>query len=197
MQTSVARLLVLLVVSCVSASAQVAEVTAAWKRSTFSDGKLGQVGLIPREFSLQDGSGFNLLFSINGRSLFGHELSYGYESDPLRLGDSEQGSVQAHKFSYDFVVHATKPGARVRPFALAGAGFARFIPPGEAAIQARNLTKFGGNFGGGLKLRLHRHFGLRLEVRDIVAGKPNFFDLNGVDGTVHNVEYSVGFSWLP
>lgn len=197
MQTYVARVLLLLAVSCAAGSAQVAEVTAAWKRSTFSDGKLGQVGLIPREFNLQDGSGFNLLLSINGRSLFGHELSYGYERDPLQLGDSNQGLVQAHKFFYDFVAHATKPGARARPFVLAGAGFTRFVPPDEAAIQARDLTKFGVNFGGGVKFRLHDHVGVRFDVRDIVAGKPNFFDLNGVDGTVHNLEYSIGLTWIP
>ena len=192
----VARVCLLSIACCVLGSAQVAELTVAAKRSTVSDGYVGQAGLIPRRFNLEDGSGANLIFSMNGRSYFGHELTYGYERDQLTLGDSDQGNVQAHKFYYDFVVHAMKRDSRIRPFFLAGLGFSSFVPPSEAAIQASNITKFGANFGGGLKLRLLDHVGVRLDVRGLVAGKPNFFDQSGIEGNLHNVEYSVGLSWL-
>jgi hypothetical protein len=174
----------------------VAEVTVAWKRSNLGDVNLGQAGLIPRNFTLKDGSGANVNFSVNGRSWFGHELTYGYERDALKLGDSDQGNVQVHKFYYDFVAHLLKRGNTVRPFVLAGLGFSSYVPPSEAAIQARTLTKFGANFGGGIKIRLHDRVGVRFDVRDLVTQKPNFFEQTNVDGKLHNVEFAAGLSLL-
>lgn len=196
MLVSVSRLFLLSIAFCIAASAQVAEVTVAWKRSNFDGVNLGQAGLIPRSFVLEDGSGANLYMSINGRSWFGHELTYGYERDALKLGDSDQGNVQVHKFYYDFVAHALKRDSRVRPFVLAGVGFSSYVPPSEAAIQARTLTKFGVNFGGGLKVRLHDHVGVRFDVRDLVTQEPNFFEQTSVQGKLHNVEFAAGLSLL-
>ncbi len=176
--------------------AQNAEVTAAFKQSTFSTGDLGQVGLIPQRFDLQNGTGVNLHFSLNGRSYFGHELTYGYERDTLKLGEADQGSVQVHKFYYDFVAHLSRRGARARPFVLAGAGLASYLPPAEAAIRAANLTRFGLNFGGGLKVRIADHLGVRFDIRDHFVEKPDFFDLAEVTGRLHNIEYAVGLSLL-
>lgn len=196
MLLSFVRVLLLSAVFCIAGAAQVTEVTVAWKRSDFSNVELGQAGLIPRTFTLDEGSGANVHFSVNGRSWFGHELTYGYERDPLKLGDSDQGNVQVHKFYYDFVAHLLKRDSRVRPFVLAGAGFSSYVPPSEAAIQSRTLTKFGGNFGAGLKLRLLDRLGVRFDVRDYLAEKPNFFEQTGVEGSVHNVEFAAGVSLL-
>lgn len=190
------RLLIFFTAFGVAGLAQVAEVGGAWKRSSFSNVKLGQAGLIPRDFTLDDGSGANVYFSINGRSWFGHELTYGYERARLNLGDTDQGNVQVHKFYYDFVAHLLKRGSVVRPFVLAGVGFSSYVPPSEAAIQSRTLTKFGANFGGGLKVRLHDRLGLRFDVRDLVTHKPNFFEQIGIEGKLHNVEFAAGVSLL-
>jgi hypothetical protein len=178
------------------AAAQVAEVGLSYKCSTFSPRELGEVGLIPQDFTIRNGKGVNLYFSMNGRSFLGHELTYGYERDELKLGQIDQGKIQVHKFHYHFVFHLLRRGARVRPFALAGLGFSTFVPPDTAAIQAGSLTKFGASYGGGLKVRIAGPLGVRFDIRDHLMGKPNLFDLAAVTGNLHNVEYSGGFSLL-
>ncbi|HSD66007.1 MAG TPA: outer membrane beta-barrel protein [Vicinamibacteria bacterium] len=53
-------------------------------------------------------------------------------------------------------------GARLRPYIGAGLGITRLLPE-PAALQ--DETRFSASFGAGIKVRLARHLGLRLEAR--------------------------------
>jgi hypothetical protein len=63
-----------------------------------------------------------------------------------------------------------------------------FTYPGYSAFS-RGDTKFGYNYGAGIKFLLTDKYGLRFDVRDHVTGKP-FFD--NLEGRLHNVETSRG-----
>jgi hypothetical protein len=52
--------------------------------------------------------------------------------------------------------------ARVRPYVGAGLGVTRLLP-GPASLQ--DETRFSASFAGGVKVRLARHLGLRVEAR--------------------------------
>jgi hypothetical protein len=55
-------------------------------------------------------------------------------------------------------------------------------------------NKFGYNYGAGLKFRINDSYGIRIDARDYVTGKP--FDLPNNSGRLHNLELSAGFSLL-
>ena len=56
------------------------------------------------------------------------------------------------------------------------------------------MTKIGFNYGGGLKVKIAPMFGLRLDLRQYMTGKP--FDLPNKNGLLRQMEVSVGFSLL-
>ena len=56
------------------------------------------------------------------------------------------------------------------------------------------MTKFGLNYGGGLKLKITDIIGLRFDVREYNTGKP--FKLTGTSGRLNQLEVSVGAAFL-
>jgi hypothetical protein len=84
----------------------------------------------------------------------------------------------------------------VRPFVVGGLGFSSFFPPATDILQTGGITKFGFNYGGGVKFRVHRRLGLRVDVRDHVSSKPNILSLTDVAGKMHQLELSGGVSLL-
>ena len=64
------------------------------------------------------------------------------------------------------------PDSRLRPYLGVGMGLTRLVPE-PAALN--DETRFSASFAGGAKLRLGRHFGLRVEAR-------GFFTVFGTDG---------------
>ena len=95
-----------------------------------------------------------------------------------------------HQGFYDFLVYATPEGFRIRPFAAGGAQFSTFVPPGASVTYGTGTTKYGGNFGGGVKVKVSSLFAIRLDFRDYVTTKP--FDLAGKSGALHQIEVSAG-----
>ena len=178
--------------------AQTAEagVTVGW--SVFADSNIGrldgQSGATADEFSMSNGIRIGSRLAINSWEFLGHELSYAFQRSGLQLGGVDSGGMTIQNFYYNFVVHATPQGAKVRPFVTAGGGFSTFFPPGVSSFSGAGATKPGVNIGGGLKFKLSELYGIRFDVRDHVTAKP--FGLPGSSGSLHNVEYSVGFSLL-
>ncbi len=170
-------------------------VTAGW--SSFSNGKIGEFpsfGGPSSEAALANGPRIGARLAINSWAFLGHEFSYSWQGTELRIDGQDQGGMSIQNFYYNFVVHALPEGSGVRPFVTAGAGFSSFFPPGVSSLSGRGETKFGVNFGAGLKVRLSERFGIRFDVRDHVTKVP--FDLVNRPGSLHNVEYSAGFSLL-
>lgn len=122
--------------------------------------------------------------------------------------------VRLHQFAGNALYYLNKPGDQIRFFATGGLGLARFNPTDRAkqiaatvefveepaALQSDNKVDF--NFGGGVEAKVFNRFGIRFDLRDHISKIPRFgvpqnptpgvADFFPVDGTVHNIESSVG-----
>jgi opacity protein-like surface antigen len=179
------------------ASAQSGEATVFAGIAQMRNGDVGRFGLGAQEVRLTNGMRVGARLSLNSGSLTGHELSYAFERHDIEIASAQESRARTQQFFYNFALHVSPKGSAVRPFVTAGAGYTSFAPGGGGIFQdAGGENKFGYNFGGGLKFKMSRLFGVRFDVRDHVSGKPNFLDLAGVEGRLHAIEYSAGFSLL-
>lgn len=109
------------------------------------------------DVKLTDGFRIQFRLALNTRAFFGHEVGYAYNRTQLRFETQnppvEQG-MAIHQGFYNFLVYATKEGSRVRPFGTGGVHFSNFVPPGTSATQGGGQTKFGINYGAGIKVKL-------------------------------------------
>lgn len=148
----------------------------------------------PDDVQLKGGFRINFRMALNSGTWYGHELGYAYNRTQLvQLGSADQG-MAIHQGFYNFLVYPTKEGARIRPFATGGVHFSNFVPPGSSAGQGGGNTKFGVNYGAGIKVRLTSMFGLRLDFRQYLTPKP--FGLPQANGWLRQNEISAGFGWL-
>jgi hypothetical protein len=181
-------------VAAAVAYGQAAEASLSVGASIFTDrdlGDLGVVGAASEALKLDNGVRISARLNLNNYRYFGHEIGYGYDRSKLIIGRESVGMAVQQGF-YDFVVHALSEGSSVRPFVCAGGGFSTFFPPGTSAFSGNGVTKFGYNYGGGVKMKVTGIYGLRFDLRDYVTGKP--FDLPNVKGMLHNVEVSAGIA---
>ena len=162
--------------------------------------------------------GFRLVLrmTLNQWRFFGHEFGYAYSrtkidlpaaaltttssgisSGPVQpgstvpVGTSTSQSVPSHQGFYNFLVYAAPEGFRVRPFATGGVQFTAFSTPGS---YYNRETKYGINYGGGLKFKVKEPWGFRLDVRQYNMGKP--FKLYNNSGRLLMWEFSGGVSFL-
>lgn len=155
--------------------------------------ELGDFGFAQQPIVMQNGFKAGARLSLSGGLLTGHELSYGYERYNLDIGGQNESTATAQDFYYDFVLHLLPGVAPVRPFVLAGAGYTSFAPGnGGVFADASGANELGVNFGGGVKVKLKKHLGIRIDVRNHLTRKPNFLDLSDVSGPLNRMEYSVG-----
>jgi opacity protein-like surface antigen len=183
---------------CSSAAfAQVFEVGVSGGRALFkgNNANLGTVSPDPASPQYQMQDGFRLTFRItfNQGRFLGHEIGYAYNhtsllipatSTPVLNGvvttPAQTVGVPIHQGFYDFLAYATPEGTKVRPFGAAGVNFSSFFPPGTSIYSGNQTTKYGFNFGGGLKVRITSIWGIRLDLRVYNTSKPfNFFNQNG------------------
>jgi len=142
--------------------------------------------------------GFHL--ALNSYRFFGHEVGYTYNRtnwlQSVRGANVGQVGTAIHRGMYNFVVHATPEGSSIRPFVGAGGHFQNFVFPGYSGISGGGSTKFGLNYGAGLKFRVSPILGLRFAVHDYRTAKPFnslFIDRSGL---VRQTQFSIGFSLL-
>jgi len=185
---------VLLLCACgATSSAQVGEVSLSFGDSLFKDNILGSTADLSglTQFKVGDGFRITARLTLNTKRFIGHEFGYSYSRSKLALvGSSDNTSMPIHQGFYDFLVYATPEGFRIRPFAAGGAQFSTFVPPGASVTYGTGTTKYGGNFGGGVKVKVSSLFAIRLDFRDYVTTKP--FDLAGKSGALHQIEVSAG-----
>ena len=74
---------------------------------------------------------------------------------------------------------------------VAGGGHANFVPPGSAT-QGPGQTRFGINYGGGVKVKITGPWQVRLDFRQFNTAKP--FGL-GAAGRMRMNEISAGVSF--
>ena len=177
--------------------AQVAEFSLSGGVSRFGGAKLGEVldslGN-PTEISLENGFRLAFRFTVNTYRFAGHEFGYAYNRSSLDFGSGTKYPTTVHQGFYDFLLYATPEGFRIRPFAAGGVQFTSFFPPGASVYQGNGVTKFGINYGAGIKARVTQSIGLRFDVRQYNTGKPFKFD--NQHGRLNHLEATVGASFL-
>jgi Outer membrane protein beta-barrel domain len=188
------RSIVFLLCVCAAVSrAQVAEVALSLGQSIMKDNVLGMANdLSGTTYNIQNGFRITARFTLNTKRFIGHEFGYGYSRTQLGIVGSPSQTVgmPTHQGFYNFLLYAAPEGSRVRPFATGGAQFSTFVPPGASVVYGTGTTKYGGNYGGGVKVRLNSMFLVRFDVRDYVTGKP--FNLINQSGALQQIEVSAG-----
>lgn len=173
----------------VGAHAQVAEFSVSGGVSNLQNSSLGS------GYSLDDGWRLVFRITLNSWAIFGQEFGYAYNRSHLLLAGADQGGMAIHQGFYNFLVYATPEGKRIRPFATGGVHFSNFVPPGASATYGQGSTKFGVNYGVGIKARISDKFQIRGDFRQFLTGKP-FGDTLPVSGTLRQNEISVGFGFV-
>jgi Outer membrane protein beta-barrel domain len=175
------------------ARAQVAEVSLSMGQSIFRNEKLG-VGTPGQGdvYSVGDGFRIGARLTLNTYRFFGHEIGYSYSRSKLVYA-GQNTSMTTHQYGYSFLAYMTPEGSRIRPFAAGGGQFTTFYPPGASTYYGNGTTKFGLNYGVGVKAKLNDMFAIRVDLRDYWSGKP--FDLpEKPSGGLHQIEASAGLS---
>ncbi|MGC9972147.1 MAG: outer membrane beta-barrel protein [Bryobacteraceae bacterium] len=183
-------LTLLFVASALTAFAQMGEVSLSFGKSMLRNNSLGTSGGVDVPFD----ASFHmaLRMTLNNSRFFGHEFGYAYNRASFTFSSTNY-SMPIHQGFYDFLVYATKEGAKVRPFAAGGAHFSTFVPPGGSIMQGSGITKFGYNYGAGIKAKVSESFMIRLDLRDYTTGKPDF----GISpsGLLHQLVVSAGLAF--
>jgi hypothetical protein len=155
-------------------------------------------------YRLRDGFRLTLRMTLNSWRFMGHEFGYAYnhtslDSPPttsIGLGGlttttpAQNSGLPAHQGFYDFLVYALPEGMHVRPFACGGVQFTSFSPAGSYTRE----TKYGVNFGGGIKVKVKENWGFRMDARQYNMSKP--FNLPNASGRLQLYEFGVGISFL-
>ena len=178
------------------APAQVAEFSLSGGVSRFGNTSLGTtLDQLGNTSNVTLDSGFRLTFrfALNTYRFMGHEFGYAYSHSNLNIAGSKI-SLPVHQGFYDFLLYATPEGSRIRPFAAGGVQFSSFVPPGASIYYGNQITKFGVNYGAGVKMRVTPIIGLRLDFREYNSGQP--FKLAGTSGRLNQMEISIGGSFL-
>ena len=144
------------------------------------------------DFKLGDGFRFGFRFGMNSEGRTGHEFGYAYNRSNLTDRTQDYGGMAIHQGGYNYLLYATKDGARFRPFATGGVHFSNFVPPGSSASRGGGSTKFGFNYGGGLKVAVNSKWSVRFDVRQYATPKPNL-GLALANGWLRQLEVSAGF----
>jgi hypothetical protein len=196
----IARCLALLTLAAAPILAQVGEISVSGGVSRLGS-RIGSVSQAANDF-FEMSSGFRLAFrfTINPKQFFGHEFGYAYNRSKLQPEtggtDADRVTVPIHQGFYNFLLYATPEGSRVRPFATGGAHFSSFFPPGASVYYGNQETKFGVNYGGGIKARATDVFGIRLDLRQYLTPKP-FKDLFfNSGGWMKQLEVSAGVAFM-
>lgn len=178
-------------------SAQVFELGVHAGASRYSNNNIGTLYVTDTSpITLENGWRFGFRTTFNTWRFFGHELGYAYNRTTFRSGgDSTQDVGTAiHQGFYDFLAYGTPEGTRIRPFVAAGPHFSNFIFPGQSVSYGGGSTKFGVNYGGGVKFRVTTNLGFRVDFRQYLTGKP--FDFPNQTGKFKQNEISIGVSLM-
>jgi opacity protein-like surface antigen len=181
-----------------SAWAQYGELWFSAGQSLMTNGGIGTLaatGGSEDDVELTDGFRFGFRFGINNDGFTGYEIQYAYSRMQLRFNDPS-GSVDqgmaGHTGGVNYLLYAVPLETRIRPFATGGVHFTNFVPPGASATSGQGSTKFGFNYGGGVKARVTDKFAVRFDFRQYTNPKPDF-GLPMRNGWLRQNEISGGF----
>ncbi|HYP06501.1 MAG TPA: outer membrane beta-barrel protein [Bryobacteraceae bacterium] len=181
-----------------AAHAQVAEFSVSGGVSRLQNKELVPSTAQAAGLSLDDGWRLAFRIGLNSWSFFGQEFGYAYNRSKLLSDGEDLGGMAIHQGFYNLLAYATPEGTRIRPFVTGGGHFSNFVPPGASATQGQGSTKFGVNYGGGVKARISEKYQVRVDFRQYVTGKPfgGNNGLQGISGSLRQNEISVGFGFV-
>ena len=160
-------------------------------------GKLNASSTLRDDYSLKGGFRMVMRMTLNSGDFTAHETGYAYNRTQLVQngeGSSSQTGMAIHQGFYNYLLYPTREGSRIRPFAAGGVHFANYVPPGASATSGGGSTKFGVNYGGGLKIRVSERFMLRFDARQFLNPKP--FGLINPGGWIRMNEYSTSLAFV-
>jgi opacity protein-like surface antigen len=186
-------ILAIFLIASLSALAQTAELSASVGAARISNGLLGDLGT-GTKLNANATYRIGVRFTFNMGGHMGHEIGYAYNhaklTETLGGAKSDIGGLPVHQGMYNFLGYATKPGTLLRPFATAGIHFSSYFPPGSSVFSGNGTTKFGFNYGAGVKFKIGALMLGRLDFREYMNGKPDFG--TKPSGLLHMYEISAG-----
>ncbi len=187
-------MLFLLAVST-AAFAQVGEISASFGTARARNNDLATITTSTGTETVKVDTGFRFgfRFTMNSWRHFGHEFGYAYTRSHLKSPSIGDISMPVHQGMYDFLAYATPEGSKIRPFASGGVHFSAFYPPGASVYYGNGVTKFGVNYGGGIKFKVSDIFLVRMDVHDYTNPKPDL--IAGTSGWMHMLEVSAGLAF--
>jgi opacity protein-like surface antigen len=185
----------LLIAFATSACAQLGEVSLSMGGTGFRNSSLGDLGDgVP--WDVKANFRLNLALTLNTQTHFGHEIGYAYNHGSLETVGGSMG-MGIHQGYYNFLVYPTAEGSRIRPFVAGGVHFSSFYPPGASVYQGNGTTKFGLNYGAGIKTRVTDMFLVRFDVHDFATPKPDFQGaFINQSGWLHQIAVTAGLGLM-
>lgn len=152
------------------------------------------------DIKLTNGYRFSFRFNFNVGDHYGAEVGYAFNHSNLSFNQAAAGQLGSptpvefgmhmHQGTFNALYYPfTGTDAKVRPFVTAGVEFDNFVPPGGSSYNGS--TKFGANFGAGVKVHIHGIWAARLDAREYVTPKPSFGFFNNA-GSLWQTEVSAG-----
>jgi outer membrane protein OmpA-like peptidoglycan-associated protein len=143
---------------------------------------------------LVNGGAFGFRATENFWRYVGLEQAFTYSANNVRFlspvkpgGPNYDFGQRIYQYSLNPVFYFTERGSKIRPFLTVGASALNFTPTDSAKGWARSPLnvplgasgldsnlKVGMNYGGGIKMHLSDHVGLRFDVRGIMSPNPTF-----------------------
>ena len=159
------------------------------------------------EYKIKDGFRLTIRLTLNQGRFLGHEFGYSHSFTSVDvpaittttglLGatttPAQNVGVGINQGFYDFLFYPTPEGTRVRPFVAGGVQFSSFAAPGTSVYYGNQPTKYGFNYGGGMKVRFSTYWGVRFDVRWYNSGKP--FDFPNQTGRLQQLEIGGGLTF--
>ena len=149
------------------------------------------------DITLSSSYRFSFRFNFDVGDHYGAEVGYAFNHMFMNLDSavSSTGSpvsyaMHMHQGNFNALYYPfTGTDARVRPYATAGVQFDNFVPPGGTSFYGS--TKFGANFGAGVKVHVRGLWGVRFDAREYITPKPSFGFFNN-SGAFWATEISAG-----
>lgn len=144
-------------------------------------------------YSLDNGFNLGFRMTLNTQQHLGYELGYIYNRTHLLASGFDQGGMAVHQGFGDVLFYPNRSSERrVRPFLAGGLNFDNFVAPGQTAQYGQGQTKFGFDYGAGVKMKVTGPWNIRFDFRQFNVGKP--FDLGGSGRLLIN-EISAGVAF--
>lgn len=187
-----------LLLACAAlARAQLGELSISAGKSTLRNNILGTARDLSGqllEYKTETDFRLGFRFTFNNYRFFGHEIGYAYNHGKFKVTTTPPAEVgmPVHQGMYNFLAYGTPEGSAVRPFAAGGVHFSTFYPPGTGVFSGNGVTKFGYNYGAGLKFRISTLLMMRLDLRNYTTGKPFGESFPDQKGMLNQLEVSAG-----